>query len=357
MAPLTDEDRILIRILRTEKRFNAYQMMTEFPSRKWKKRTLNDLIKKIDATGSSTRRASGDRRRSARTAENIARVGELICSQDDRPGTSKSPREIERATGISRSSVRRIAKQDLNLKVFRRREVQKLSQADSLKRLAACKRLKRRMTDDMIKKTWFTDEKIFTVQTPTNTQNDRVYADVTFKRDVTPARLLKGRKHFSQSVMVSLGVAKQGKTEPFFVESKAKINSVYYCDQVLARGLLPDIRRQSRGDYIFQQDGAPAHRSRHTIGYLNINVPEFIEPENWPPNSPDLNPVDYSIWGALQQLVYREPIENVDHLKRVIIRCWTEISQDLVDAAIDQWPRRVAAVVQAAGGHIEYLLD
>ena len=44
MAPLTDEDRVLIRILRTEKRFNAYQMMTEFPSRKWKKMTLNDLI-------------------------------------------------------------------------------------------------------------------------------------------------------------------------------------------------------------------------------------------------------------------------------------------------------------------------
>jgi len=23
----------------------------------------------------------------------------------------------------------------------------------------------------------------------------------------------------------------------------------------------------------------------------------FIEPDNWPPNSPDLNPVDYSFWG------------------------------------------------------------
>ena len=55
--------------------------------------------------------------------------------------------------------------------------------------------------------------------------------------------------------------------------------------------------------------------------------------------------------------MYREPIENVDHLKHVIIRCWDEISQDLVDAVIDEWPRKVAAVVQAAGGHIEYLLN
>ena len=26
----------------------------------------------------------------------------------------------------------------------------------------------------------------------------------------------------------------------------------------------------------------------------------------WPPNSPDINPVDYSIWGALQQRVYHK---------------------------------------------------
>jgi len=29
------------------------------------------------------------------------------------------------------------------------------------------------------------------------------------------------------------------------------------------------------------------------------NVPEFIEPENWPPNSTDLNPADSSVWTAL----------------------------------------------------------
>ena len=54
----------------------------------------------------------------------------------------------------------------------------------------------------------------------TNTQNDRVYANVRFKRDVTPDRLLKGRKHFSQSVMVSVAVSKLGKTAPFFVLPK-----------------------------------------------------------------------------------------------------------------------------------------
>jgi len=57
-------------------------------------------------------------------------------------------------------------------------------------------------------------------------------------------------------------------------------------------------------------------------------VPEFIEPENLPPNSSDLNPVDYSVWalwGALQQMVYRHKISDTDELKLVLIDCWAEL--------------------------------
>jgi len=34
----------------------------------------------------------------------------------------------------------------------------------------------------------------------------------------------------------------------------------------------------------------------HTIAYLRSHAPESTEPEKWPPNSPDLNPMDYSMW-------------------------------------------------------------
>ena len=72
---------------------------------------------------------------------------------------------------------------------------------------------------------------------------------------------------------------------------------------------------------------------------------------------PDLNPVDYSIWGYFQQLVYRQKILNIQHLKDVIIDCWSQISQQFIDGAIDQWSRRIAAAVAARGIHIEYSFD
>jgi len=32
-------------------------------------------------------------------------------------------------------------------------------------------------------------------------------------------------------------------------------------------------------------------------------TPAFLSPDLWPPNSPDLNPVDYKIWGVMQDWV------------------------------------------------------
>ena len=45
--------------------------------------------------------------------------------------------------------------------------------------------------------------------------------------------------------------------------------------------------------------------------HLCWNVPEFFEPENWPPNIPDLNTVELSVWRALQQIVYCQKIRHL----------------------------------------------
>src|SRR6218665_1630952 len=47
MAPLTEDDRTLIRILRIEKHLNGYQMINEFAARNWSKNNLNRLIRQI----------------------------------------------------------------------------------------------------------------------------------------------------------------------------------------------------------------------------------------------------------------------------------------------------------------------
>ena len=84
---------------------------------------------------------------------------------------------------------------------------------------------------------------------------------------------------------------------------------------------------------MFQQDGAPAHRARDTVAFLERETPHFIPPTLWPPNSPDLNPVDYSIWSMLQET-------DLEELKTRLIDVCVQLGQSIVDAAIGQWPSR-----------------
>jgi len=84
--------------------------------------------------------------------------------------------------------------------------------------------------------------------------------------------------------------------------------------------------------------------------------PGFISPDLWPLNSPDLNPVDYRIWGLMQKRVYKTAAPDVSQLKQRLIDTWSSLSQDVIDDAIDQWRVRLRACVKAKGRHFEYLL-
>jgi len=73
---------------------------------------------------------------------------------------------------------------------------------------------------------------------------------------------------------------------------------VPYRDKLL---LLPATQSVADKAFIFQQDNAPAYCARQTVGLLRRET--FIAADIWPPNSPDLNPVDYRIWEVVQERV------------------------------------------------------
>ena len=89
-------------------------------------------------------------------------------------------------------------------------------------------------------------------------------------------------------------------------------------------GLLSDIQaRCHQHKWAFQQDGAPLHTVRNTTDYLKKEKIDFIEPDMWPTNIPDLNRVDYAVWGNLQQAVYHgRKFNTVEEVKRAITTEW-----------------------------------
>ena len=95
-----------------------------------------------------------------------------------------------------------------------------------------------------------------------------------------------------------------------------KINGAYYREVLLTQKLLPIIRQISGNEFVFQEDIASASRARETIELLRRETPDFISPEQWPLNSPDLNPVDYKMWATMQQRIYQTKFRYVDELRQ-----------------------------------------
>jgi len=99
------------------------------------------------------------------------------------------------------------------------------------------------------------------------------------------------------------------------------------------------------------QDNAPAHQAGDTMEFLSRNTPDFISPLLWPPNSPDLNSVDYEVLGVLQQRVYHSRIRDIDHLKQCLIEEWHCFDQNIIDRAVRQWRFQLRACVGANDSH------
>ncbi|CAH2000696.1 unnamed protein product [Acanthoscelides obtectus] len=93
--------------------------------------------------------------------------------------------------------------------------------------------------------------------------------------------------------------------------------------------ILDELDLISRHHLHFQQDGAPAHNSRGTYHFLSTTFnDQWIGtngPIQWPPRSPDLDPLDYFLWGYLKNQIYKRRYDNLDALKTAVREKITQI--------------------------------
>ncbi|KAJ4427033.1 hypothetical protein ANN_26832 [Periplaneta americana] len=112
----------------------------------------------------------------------------------------------------------------------------------------------------------------------------------------------------------------------------------------------------------FLHDGAPAHFSRTARRYLDRRFHDrWIGrggPIAWPPRSPDLNPLDFYLWGHLKSLVYSSPVPDLESLRNRIVACSEDIrnTPGVWDRVRRSMRHRCEVCIQAGGGHFEHLL-
>uniref|UniRef100_A0A3Q1HRU9 Tc1-like transposase DDE domain-containing protein n=1 Tax=Acanthochromis polyacanthus TaxID=80966 RepID=A0A3Q1HRU9_9TELE len=307
------------------------------------RQTVYNVKKKLELTGSADRKPGSGRKKSVRVKSIINKVKQRIQTNPIR-----SMRRMAADLKISNTSMRRIVKNDFQtgvkivLNSFRVPLLTHQQKETLLERAKAIlKDLKHAATGRTI---LFTDEKIFTVNAAANRRNDRWIGN-------DPQNCSEGIKHINTtkhpaSVMMFGLVASDGqKMPPVFTLAGVKVNTEADLD-ILSSQVKPWLEAHyPDGNYIFQQDGAPAHTR---------NLAAYWPKKMWPPQSPDLNPLDYSVWATVEKEACNTSHASVQALKASVKRTWQKMTLDYIKKTCLAFRRRVEAVIRAKGGNTEH---
>ena len=131
------------------------------------------------------------------------------------------------------------------------------------------------------------------------------------------------------------------------------LNSEEYIDKVLKGRVVDQLNEFFPAhNGVFQQDNAPCHcskRSRDVMENLNINV------MNWPPQSPDLNPIE-NLWAIVKCKLKKYKMSKKSEIIFNFMQIWNhdEDIREICKKLVESMPRRVQAVLDAKGSHTKY---
>ena len=192
----------------------------------------------------------------------------------------------------------------------------------------------------------------FHIQNKTNFRNVVFTDEAWFQLDRNKRWVWVDKAHISekvmsnhvshpQKIMVWGGIGYNFKINIVFVEGS--LDSDAYIDQVIFNSNLIEHADETygMGNWILQQDNAPAHVSYKTMQVLNELSIKLLE--NWPPYSPDLNIIEV-VWAKIENRVEAKGPKTLDLLKKVIRDVWDSLAYQIINGLVDSMKRRLNAV-------------
>ncbi|XP_015437903.1 PREDICTED: uncharacterized protein LOC107193042 [Dufourea novaeangliae] len=111
---------------------------------------------------------------------------------------------------------------------------------------------------------------------------------------------------------------------------------------------------------IYQHVGAPAHFATNVRAYLDNTFQDRCigrgGPVAWPPRSPDMTPLNFFLWGYLNNEVYRYSVQTVEPVVARLQAAVATINISMLQRVQTNILRRAEACVAVTVGNFEHLL-
>ena len=113
-------------------------------------------------------------------------------------------------------------------------------------------------------------------------------------------------------------------------------------------------------ELIFIQDNAPIHTANDVKEWFENHGIRLTE---WPPYSPDLNPIENAWWALKKKAMEMFPElmamtgekeSDIKALEEALKQAWDALPNSLFESLVESMPRRVQACIEADGWHTKY---
>ncbi|CAM4811156.1 unnamed protein product [Rotaria magnacalcarata] len=188
-------------------------------------RTIERWCKNIRDTGSINLSSPPRCHRIIRTKGAIQKVKNRL--EHRKPVSS---RKVARELGISRTSARRIFKNDLGLRAYRIQNEPLLTNEHKEKRMKFAIWIRTNFRKENIMKILFSDEKMFDIDGIYNSQNDRIWVVKRLAADTNGG--IRQKRKFPQKVMVWLAVCSKD-VSPLVIFEDGTVDHDLYIKEVL----------------------------------------------------------------------------------------------------------------------------
>ncbi|CAF3239743.1 unnamed protein product [Rotaria socialis] len=131
------------------------------------------------------------------------------------------------------------------------------------------------------------------------------------------------------------------------------IEGIMYKEQyekILNENIKKSAKKLKLRSFLFQQVNDPKHTAG-TISQWFVN--NRIDKLKWPPQSPDLNPIEH-IWDELERRLKPHSPKNKNELWNIMQKEWNGIGREVTSKLVDSMPNRLQEVMKHHGGPTRY---